>query len=64
MMSMNKECQNCGNTVSNKFSKVYGDNNGTVHHCLECLKGNEEGGFSALRSGAGARSDIENIRRY
>lgn len=29
-------CQDCGATVSPRFVRVFGDNDGTVHGCLEC----------------------------
>ena len=50
---MNKECQNCGNVVSNNFARVYGDNNDDVHRCMECLD-EDIGGRTLLRVGAGA----------
>ncbi|OVE84730.1 DUF7563 family protein [Natronolimnobius baerhuensis] len=29
-------CQNCGNHVSDQFSRVYGDNQNRVHRCPDC----------------------------
>jgi hypothetical protein len=57
-MKMNKECQNCGNVVSDDFARVCGDNDGTVHHCLNCVPENV-GGAELLRHGGAAYEDIE-----
>lgn len=59
-MKMNKQCQNCGTYVSNKFVEVYGDNNGTLHHCIECID-SDDGGRELLRKGAGAKEDLMEV---
>jgi hypothetical protein len=58
MTSMNVECQNCGSVVSNDFARVCGDNDGNVHHCLNCVPENM-GGAELLRHGGAAYPDIE-----
>lgn len=30
------ECDNCGFDVSNGYARVFGDNDGIVHECLNC----------------------------
>lgn len=30
------ECDNCDYPLSNRYATVFGDNNGTVHECLNC----------------------------
>ncbi|WP_133412191.1 DUF7563 family protein [Natrarchaeobaculum sulfurireducens] len=31
------ECQNCGSHVTARFERVFGDNDGNVHGCRECM---------------------------
>jgi len=59
-MKMNHKCEGCGSTVSDKFAQVYGDNNNTVHRCMECIDP-EDGGRSLLRQGAAAYEDLETV---
>lgn len=58
-MKMSKTCA-CGSPVSDGFARVYGDNDDNVHHCIDCLDV-EDGGREALRRGAGAREDLEEL---
>ncbi len=30
------KCRNCGAYVSSRFTRVFGDNDGKIHACLEC----------------------------
>ena len=30
------ECRNCGGRVSADFARVFGDNDGVVHRCMQC----------------------------
>jgi len=32
-----KDCQNCGNVVTDQFAKVYGDNSDTLQNCPDCI---------------------------
>lgn len=57
---MSKNCLNCGEMVTERFARVYGDNNDDIHHCINCLK-LKEGGRSILRRGAGATSDLDEV---
>jgi len=59
-MKMNNECFGCGSMVTDKFAKVFGDNEDEVHHCMNCIE-KEAGGSEALRWGAGATDDIETV---
>jgi len=34
-------CQNCGETVSDQFRRVFGDNDGVVHACSNCTAARE-----------------------
>lgn len=49
---MTKTCD-CGEEVSDRFVKVYGDNDGNLRRCIYCT---ERG---VLRGGGGAIEDIE-----
>ncbi|RKD85231.1 DUF7563 family protein [Halopiger aswanensis] len=31
------KCQNCGAHVTARYRRVFGDNNGEVHGCRECM---------------------------
>jgi len=31
-----RECEGCGSPVSDRFARVFGDNQGEVHACPEC----------------------------
>ena len=53
-----KECKNCGNMVTNRFARVYGDNQNNIKRCLNCL-GNGEESKKFLRYGGGAIEDEE-----
>lgn len=33
---MTPQCQHCGAHVSERYARVAGDNDGTVHRCLHC----------------------------
>jgi len=44
------ECEGCGSFVSAEFARVMGDNDGTVHACIEC-------GTNNVGSDAGGVSD-------
>ena len=43
-------CQNCGSFVTRDFARVFGDNQNTVHGCLECMNGAEIKNGQALYS--------------
>ena len=43
-------CENCDAHVSRPFVRVFGDNEGTLHRCLECTT------FRELQDGAGSHS--------
>ena len=58
---MSKQCLNCGNTVTEAFTRVYGDNNNNVHRCMECVE--DLGGRNFLRCGGGAYEDVEKAMR-
>jgi len=45
---MTPECQNCGAHVSERFARVMGDEDGTVHACPRCDSA------GALRAGSAA----------
>lgn len=32
-------CRNCGGFVTRDFARVFGDNQNSVHGCLECIDG-------------------------
>ena len=57
-MKMNNKCKNCGNVVSNTFSRVYGDNDNNVFLCINCVDP-DEGGRSLLRKGAAAKEETK-----
>jgi len=57
-MKMSHTCQNCGNVVSDNFARVCGDNQGNVHHCMNCIP-EDEGGRELLRRGAAAFEDLD-----
>lgn len=46
-------CENCGEFVTDRFAKAFGDNAGDVHACPECK------GMTAVKRGAGADPDFE-----
>ena len=49
---MTPECQNCESHVSERFARVMGDEDGTVHACPRCdSKG-------ALRAGSAAGKEL------
>lgn len=56
------KCENCGDSVSSSFARVYGDNKNKVHRCINCVEG-ENGGRRILRAGGGAIKDEEEIER-
>lgn len=60
-MKMNERCNGCGSTVSDRFAKVFGDDEDEVHHCMNCIN-LDEGGRSALRHGAAAMPDFSGIK--
>lgn len=31
------ECDNCGTFVTSDFARVFGDNDGNVYGCLDCM---------------------------
>lgn len=33
------QCQNCGGFVTRDFARVFGNNQNTIHGCLECMNG-------------------------
>lgn len=43
-----KECENCGSHVSRAWARVASDNDGVVHHCVNCpdsrIRGSSESG--------------------
>lgn len=45
-------CLGCGETVSPRLVRVFGDNDGTVHACPSCAS------FSDLTKGAGADPEL------
>ena len=59
---MSPECQHCGAHVSERYARVYGDEDGVVHRCLHC----ESPQFLMAGSSAGREVDIaDSIRdRY
>ena len=56
------QCQNCDSRLSNKFAKVYGDEDGTVYRCIHCVDP-DKGGRSILRHGGGAIKDMDEVER-
>jgi hypothetical protein len=34
-------CENCGSFVTRDFARVFGDNQNTVHGCLDCMNGTD-----------------------
>lgn len=40
-------CRNCGNTVTDQFARVFGDNQNIVHGCPDCMT------YRELKSGGG-----------
>jgi len=58
---MSKKCQNCGSAVTEQFARVFGDEQDRIHHCLDCPE--DHIGRSELRVGAGAKSNIEDLKR-
>lgn len=44
------KCEHCGAHVSPPFVRVFGDNTGTLHRCLECTT------FRELQEGAGSNA--------
>ncbi len=58
-----RECQRCGSRVSERFARVFGDNDDEVHGCLECMsaadvkrggtkEGNDGSMYEGIRGGA------------
>lgn len=47
------ECQNCGEPVSSRFARVFGNNQNEVHACLECATEKE------LYRGSGRAPDVD-----
>lgn len=45
------ECENCGSHVTNDFHRVFSDNNGVLHGCIECMTGSD------LKEGKASGSD-------
>lgn len=49
---MTRSCQNCGTQVTPDFARVFGDNEGRVHGCLECMTGTDvREGIAAQEAG-------------
>jgi len=46
-------CSNCGAFVTDRFARVFGDNDEKVHACSDCE------GDTAVRNGAAAKPDFE-----
>lgn len=44
-------CQNCGEFVTSRFARVFGDNSGEVFGCFGCTS------YETLAAGAGATAD-------
>lgn len=44
-----RECENCGEYVTKQFARVFGDESGTVHACMNCSTGRQ------LRNGEGGK---------
>lgn len=44
------QCQNCNNYVTPQFARVFGDNDNSVHACIECST------LHALRDGDGGET--------
>lgn len=43
-------CRSCGETVTPRFARVFGDNEDVIHACLMCTTGRELiSGFAARR---------------
>jgi len=38
------ECDNCDSHVTQDFYRVFSDNDGTLHGCLECMSNSEATG--------------------
>ncbi|WP_456071300.1 DUF7563 family protein [Haladaptatus caseinilyticus] len=34
-------CQNCGSFVTRDFTRVFGNNQNSVHGCLDCMNGTD-----------------------
>lgn len=46
-------CENCGGFVTDRFARVFGDKDGTVHACRKCAD------MTAVKRGAAADPDID-----
>lgn len=46
-------CQHCENVVAKSFVRIFGDNHGRLHCCLECAT------FRELQDGCGAREGYQ-----
>ncbi len=53
-MPDNLHCQNCGESVSEHFARVFGDNNNDVHACYSCTS--HEAVTQGAASNAGPRT--------
>lgn len=53
---MTKTCANCGETVSDDFARVFGDNSNELANCPHC----PDIAFRDLGDGAGADLDAQN----
>ncbi|MHC3439176.1 DUF7563 family protein [Natrialbaceae archaeon A-gly3] len=46
------ECQQCGAHVTNRFRRVFGNNDGDVYGCRECMKSTD------LLNGEGTQDQV------
>lgn len=52
----------CDGSVSNRFAKVFGNEDDEVYRCLSCVDGEEDGeGRKVLFHGGGAVENLEDI---
>lgn len=59
---MSKTCNGCDGSVSNRFAKVFGNDEDEVYLCLSCVDGEDGGeGRSVLFHGGAAVEDLDRI---
>lgn len=55
MKTTKTECKNCGKALSDRFVSVFGNENGEIYGCIDCMD------RSTLRNGGGAVQDVSEI---
>lgn len=56
-MKMSKNCENCGEPVSDDFARVMGDNDNNVYHCYNCIENGAE--KEIIRRGGAAYEELQ-----